>query len=261
MLTIGIYTLLSPFGYGLFALSCACAPRDPVQRAWRLQKLSSGAYRLLHDWLRIMRLADFNHRNALPDLPPRPFVLVANHPTLIDVTSLTAVLGGACTVAKPALFRRRSLHPLLEGAGHLEGPGADPVAGSGLLDLAVERIHQGFPLLIFPEGTRSPRGKLLPFGRAAFEIACRANVPVVSVGIRCEPLWLTKDVPAVKAPARLPVLELSVLATDDPAGVEYDSRRLRETVEQRFRTWHATSPEPRPDFPKDSPCPTPSKTA
>jgi 1-acyl-sn-glycerol-3-phosphate acyltransferase len=132
---------------------------------------------------------------------------------------------------------------------------------------AVRRIRQGFSLLVFPEGTRSVRGRLLPFGRAAFEVACRARVPVVSIGIRCEPVWLSKEVTLLDPPHPVPRLALHVLAIDDPARVDYDSRRLRRVVEGRFRRWLPDGPPSgRTDAPilvatKDTPWPTTSKTA
>jgi 1-acyl-sn-glycerol-3-phosphate acyltransferase len=196
----------------------------------------------MHDWLRLVRITRFDHRDALPGLPPPPYVVVANHPTLMDVTSITATLGGACTIAKPSLFRQRSLHALLEGAGHVEGPGSALVTAGRVLDQAVERLHQGFPFLIFPEGTRSPPDGLLRFGRAAFEIACRARVPVVSIGIRCRPVWLSKEVPLFDPPHPVPDLRLTLLAIDDPARVGYDSRRLHQLVEERFRSWWSAGP-------------------
>jgi 1-acyl-sn-glycerol-3-phosphate acyltransferase len=236
--TLGLYTVLSPFGYVLLALVARVGSADPVARTRRMQRVSTTAYRLVHDWLRWMRIVRFDHRRALPALPARPCVVVANHPTLMDITAITAVLGGGCTVAKPSLYRRRMFHRLLEASGAIEGPGNDPVAAGRVVDAAVQRIEQGFSLILFPEGTRSPPDRLLPFGRAAFEIACRARVPVVSLGIRCVPIWLSKEVPLFQPPHPMPDLQLALLATDDPALVDYDSRRLREAVEERFRSWY-----------------------
>jgi hypothetical protein len=64
-------------------------------------------------------------------------------------------------------------------------------------------------------------------------------VPVVSVGITCEPTWLSKEVPLFDPPHPVPDLRLETLATDDPAGLDYDSRALRRVVVARFREWSA----------------------
>jgi 1-acyl-sn-glycerol-3-phosphate acyltransferase len=54
---------------------------------------------------------------------------------------------------------------------------------SKALDLAVERIGRGFSFLVFPEGTRSRTGELLPFRKGAFVMALRAQAPIVPVAI------------------------------------------------------------------------------
>jgi 1-acyl-sn-glycerol-3-phosphate acyltransferase len=42
-------------------------------------------------------------------------------------------------------------------------------------------MKSGVSFLIYPEGTRSPDGRLLPFRRGAFVLAIKAGVPVVPV--------------------------------------------------------------------------------
>lgn len=237
--SVACYTINAPFGYLGFAFLCWWWRKDPVRRALRLQRCMGLGYRILHDWLRWFRIADFDHRNALPGLPPGPCVLVANHPTQIDVTAIGATLGGACTIVKPSVWRRRMVRPLLQGAGLLEGPGTDPISIGRVVDDGVERLRQGMRIFVFPEGSRSPAGQLRPFGRVAFEIACRAGVPLVSVGIRCTPPWLSPEVPIYRPPHPIPRLRLTLLAVDDPAAEGGDSKRLRERVEQRFRGWLA----------------------
>ncbi len=254
-LTVGLYTLLSPFGYVVFALLYVLWRADPVARARRIQAITSRAYLFMHWWLDLWHITTFDLGTRLEALPERPCVVVANHPTLMDVTSILGVLRGACTVAKPVLYQRLALRPLLHGAGIIEGPGRDPLAAGRVLDDAVLRLQQGFHLVIFPEGTRSPRDGLLPFGRAAFEIACRARVPVVSVAITCEPLWLSKDQPLFDPPHPTPELRLRTLAVDDPARVDYDSRSLCHVVEGRYQRWMREGRPPgRPAVvPKDDP--------
>lgn len=235
--SVACYMINAPFGYFGFAFLCWWWRKDPVRGALRLQRCMGLGYRILHDWLRWFRIADFDHRTALPGLPDGPFVLVANHPTQIDVTAIGACLGGGCTIVKPRVWRRRMVQPLLRGAGLLEGPGSDPISIGRVVDDGVERLRQGMRIFVFPEGSRSPAGQLRPFGRVAFEIACRASVPLVSVGIRCTPPWLSPEVPIYRPPHPIPQLRLVLLAVDDPAADGGDSRRLRERVEQRFRGW------------------------
>ena len=54
---------------------------------------------------------------------------------------------------------------------------------SQALDTAVERLASGKSFLVFPEGTRSRSGELLPFKKGAFLVALRAQAPIVPVAI------------------------------------------------------------------------------
>lgn len=237
--SVGGYMVIAPFGYLVFACLCWWWRDRPRERARRLQRLTGVGYRLMHGWLRVLRVADFDHRGALPDLPAGPCVVVANHPTQMDVTAVGACLGGACTVVKSSVYRRPMVRPLMVGAGLLEGPGTDPISIGRVIDDGVQRLRDGMRIFVFPEGSRSFPDGLRPFGRVAFEIACRANVPLVTVGIRCEPVWLSREVPMFRPPHPIPKLRLVQLAIDHPADLGGDSRLLRERVEQRLRTWYS----------------------
>ena len=122
---------------------------------------------------------------------------------------------------------------------HFEGPSLDPMSIDHVLHSAVDRLRWGMHLVVFPEGTRSPEGKLHEFGRIAFEVACRAKVPIVSVALRCEPCYLSRETPLLRPPSRMPRLFMERLAIDDPASCGGDSRVLRERVERRYRQWIA----------------------
>lgn len=239
LLTVGTYTLMAPFGWAFFAALSFAWRRNPVACARRLQRIQVFAFRFMHSWLRISGITDFDYRAPLPGMPDGPCVIIANHPTLMDITAITAMVSGGCTIAKPALFRRMTLHRLLVGGGHVEGPGPDLISAGRVVDEAVERLRQGFRMIIFPEGTRSPEGKLLHFGRLAFEIACRANVPLVSLSITCRPLYLSKTTPLFWPPFPTPKLRVAMLAVDRPADLEGCSRSLRNRVETRYQAWLA----------------------
>jgi 1-acyl-sn-glycerol-3-phosphate acyltransferase len=238
-ISVGGYMVVAPFGYCIFAVLCWLWRADPQRRALRLQKCTGYGYRFLHAWLRWLRIADFDPRGALPNVPRGPCVVVANHPTQLDVTAVGASLGGASTIVKPAVFRRPMVQPLLVGAGMLEGPGDDPMSIGGVIDDGVQRLRAGMRIFIFPEGSRSFPDGLRPFGRVAFEIACRAGVPLVTVGIRCVPVWLSREVTMFRPPHPMPRLRLEQLAIDHPRQEGIDSKALRERVEQRLRAWLA----------------------
>lgn len=236
VITVGGYTVLAPFGYAILALLCFVWRRDRMQRSRRLQFLTSRAYRFMHRWLTWTRITVFDWRRTAGDLPQGACVVIANHPTVMDVAAVTAMLGGAISIVKPGVYRRAMIRPLMLGLGHVEGPGPDPIRIGRVVDDVVERLSWGIPVVIFPEGTRSPPGGLMPFGRVAFEIACRARVPLVSLAITCEPVYLSKQVPLFRPPHPTPRMCIDVLAVDEPDGTD-SSRALRSRVERRYREW------------------------
>lgn len=241
LVTVACYSVLAPFGYAVLALLCLLWRRDPPRRARRLQTITSRAYRVMHGWLRLSRLVDFDWSSAWSarsgdGVPRGGCVVIANHPTLVDVTAITAALGGAISIVKPGLFRRAMIRPLLVGLGHVEGPGPDPIRAGRVVDDVVQHLSWGIPVVIFPEGTRSPAGDLGAFGRVAFEIACRAQVPLVSLGITCDPVYLSKERGPFRPPPRTPRLRIELLAVDAPEP-EQSSRSLRARCEARYRAW------------------------
>jgi 1-acyl-sn-glycerol-3-phosphate acyltransferase len=239
--TFWTYTLMAPIGCVLFALLAFAWRRDALRRARRLQALTVRAYRFLHAWLTFADIARFDPNRGLAGLPEGPCVVVSNHPTLMDITAISATIGGGCTIVKQKLYRRRLLHGLLAGAGHIQGPSPDHVSIGPIVEQGVERLRQGFRVIVFPEGTRSRGGRLLPFGRTAFEIACRAGVPLVSLKVDCEPAYLSKEVPAFRPPHPTPELRLEVLAVDDPTTLGLDGKGLLRRVESRYRAWRETT--------------------
>jgi len=233
-MVVSIYFAAAPFGYGAFMLLHAVRTRDPKGRARFLQGIMRRAFTLMHDTLRVLGLLDFDPRALKGQIPDGPCVLVANHPTLCDVTSTMAAFSDVTTAVKPALFRRPFFHPLLSDARLFEGAGG-PFDSIAVIDAGVARIAEGFRVLIFPEGTRSPKGQLHRFGRAAFEIACRADVPVIPVAITCDPVWLSKEQGIFAPPDGKPTLRLTPLEPVFPRDCQRSSRKLRDVVEARLR--------------------------
>lgn len=227
IVVVGYYTL-SPFVYLFLALWCTLPTRNPERRTRFLLSFYHHSFRGLHRVTRLIRMQAYVP--TPPPALPSPCVIVANHPTLMDVTAILATVSNTVTVVKPGVYRRLLLGTTLRHAGFLEGPERSRAQLSKMMDDAADRLAAGYNVLIFPEGTRSPANEVLPFSRAAFEIACRAKVPVVPVAIRCAPPWLSKELPIYTIPRDVAHMTLDFLAPLHPADVEYRSRALREAA-------------------------------
>jgi 1-acyl-sn-glycerol-3-phosphate acyltransferase len=51
------------------------------------------------------------------------------------------------------------------------------------IEQAVSALRRGYSLLVFPEGTRSPDGRLQPFKKGVFVMALRAAVPILPISV------------------------------------------------------------------------------
>lgn len=228
LLVLAVYFGLAPFGYlGFFILSLIPA-RDRDRRARLLQGIMRRAFRLYHKTVRALRLIDYDPDSLRGALPEEPSVIVANHPTLTDVTALIAAIPNLTTVVKAPLYRARWARPLLHDAAHFKGDDGRLSSLAEMLDAAEDRLARGYHVLIFPEGTRSPTDGLHRFGRAAFELAARTGAPIVPLVIRCEPRWLIREAPLLKLPTQTPSLTIQVLKPLNPRGIS--SRKLRDMV-------------------------------
>jgi 1-acyl-sn-glycerol-3-phosphate acyltransferase len=146
-----------------------------------------------------------------------PFVLVANHCSHLDTPLILAALPPelqrrtAVAAAADYWFRR----PLLGALARLL-VNAFPLARRGCARSSLEtckaRVADGWALLVFPEGTRSPDGALQPFKQGVGQLAIELELPVVPVALRgthaCLPRgarWPRRGAAAVRfgAPLRL----------------------------------------------------------
>ena len=135
-------------------------------------------------------------------------VIVANHPTLLDVTVLLAYVKHASCVVKPSLWRNPFLSGALRAASYI--PSNDPEQLLRDCDAALER---GESLIVFPEATRSVPGEPLRLQRGAATIALNSDAMLTIVHLRCEPVLLTKGDPWYRIPARRPCLAARVGAS------------------------------------------------
>jgi 1-acyl-sn-glycerol-3-phosphate acyltransferase len=68
-------------------------------------------------------------------------------------------------------------------AGFIPLERGNPEQSVPAIDRAAEALKQGNSFLIFPEGTRSRTGELLPFKKGGFIMAIKGQAPVVPIGI------------------------------------------------------------------------------
>ncbi len=161
-------------------------------------------------------------------------VIVANHPTLIDVVVIIAVLPQADCVVKSAAWCNPFMRGILRAAGYMSNDG-----GEAILNGALARLRAGRRLLLFPEGTRSPQAGLGPFHRGAARVALASGCDIVPVVIRCEPPTLTKSQRWFHVPDRTVHITLDVHPPLSPqAYAEETGRAARRMTDDLRNIFH-----------------------
>jgi 1-acyl-sn-glycerol-3-phosphate acyltransferase len=167
-------------------------------------------------------------------------LVLANHPTLIDVVFLVSLLPNADCVVKSAVARNPFMRGPVEACGYIANDD-----GAGLVDDCVAAVRAGGCLVIFPEGTRTVPGQPLRLQRGAAYIAVRGRVDVTPVRITCDPPTLTKGEKWYRVPCRrfhvkievgedLPVAPFLAGDAAAPGGENLAARRLTDRLAAYF---------------------------
>ncbi len=117
-----------------------------------------------------------------------PCLILANHPSLIDVIFLFALFPEANCIVKAAMARNPLFSVLIRSSGYISNE--DPVA---MIVHATEALQRGESLIVFPEGTRTQTGGQLEFHSGAAAIALRTGCTCLPVFISCSPTTLTRQ--------------------------------------------------------------------
>jgi len=190
---VGYYFTLAMFGVGGLLLSLVSMLAGGLPATERTERFFQ---RVIHRlfatfvwWTSLARLFHVRY-HGLDQLRRnrRGLVIVANHPSLTDITSLLARVPEAVCIFKPAIRRNPVLGAAARRAGYLASDG-----GHDLIRRTAEKIAAGNTVIIFPEGTRTPPGvSLLPFKPGFVLMARRAGVPIQLVRIVCSRPVLAK---------------------------------------------------------------------
>lgn len=135
-------------------------------------------------------------------------LIVANHPTLIDVVFLISFLPQADCVVKSSLRRNLFTRGAIIAGRYIANDNPEDVMAAARASMA-----RGNSLIIFPEGTRTTPGKASRLHRGAANIAISAEKNISPVTIHCTPPTLTKQTKWYHVPSRK--FHISFCAGDD----------------------------------------------
>ena len=139
-------------------------------------------------------------------------LVVANHPTLLDAVFLISLMPQADCVAKQATWSNPFMRGVVTATGYISND-----LGVELVEACAQRLRAGRSVLLFPEGTRSPKGGLGPFQRGALHVALRAGKPLRTVVLTCAPPALMRGRKWWQMPTERLAIGVDARATLDPA--------------------------------------------
>jgi 1-acyl-sn-glycerol-3-phosphate acyltransferase len=113
-----------------------------------------------------------------------PVVFMSNHESWLDIpVLLVAIPGQVRFLAKSSLFSIPFLGWAMRAMGFIPVDRENRRTAIKSFEAAAARIRSGRSVLVFPEETRTPDGRLLEFQRGGFLIALKAGLPIVPVGL------------------------------------------------------------------------------
>jgi 1-acyl-sn-glycerol-3-phosphate acyltransferase len=116
--------------------------------------------------------------------PGQNYIFMSNHVSNLDPPVLIPVIPGRCSVlVKKELFRIPILGTGMKVADLVPVDRSDREAAIESVNAAIKVLQKGLHMVVFPEGTRSADGRLLPFKKGPFHMATESGVPVVPVTV------------------------------------------------------------------------------
>jgi len=219
----------------LLPLELAVGDREKKQKTARrlIRTMFRGFVRLMRSTGALIVRVDGEERLQRPDSK----LVVANHPTLIDVVILLSLIPDAVCIVKAELEGSLFIRFLLRRTGYITNSSAETLLGG-----CAEVFARGGSVLVFPEGTRSVPGRPLKFLRGAAQIALRCRKDLTPVVITCRPPALLKGQKWYQVPAKEPVSMRFTTGSDIPIdgflapneGISLASRKLTRHLTDYF---------------------------
>ena len=236
-LSFVIFGTVGLFLGALFFPALSLFVREQERRAQYARRTISWTFRRFIGIMHGLGLLDYELR-GFEKLHRKGLVVIANHPSLIDTVFLLGFVNNSIAVADDELFRNSFTGAPLRAAGFIRNN-----LGATVLDNCVAALDAGMNVVIFPEGTRTPRSGTVKLKRGVANIAIRAERNLTPIIIQCSPRTLMKGEKWWQIPERPP--HFSFVVGDDIAVQSFSSddespalavRRLTAYLEQYFTT-------------------------
>ena len=228
------------FGLGALLIGCLAFPfvgfssRQQSIRQRRGRKLNHCAFRLFVWQMKAFGVLSYEVSDDIKRALNRPGqLIIANHPTLIDVVFLMSFIEQVNCIVRYDLFNNIFTRGPIRNANYVPN-----INGEQLVAACCECLRHGDSLIIFPEGTRTPVDVAVPkLQRGAAAIAVRAKVKPLPIIIKCQPNTLSKGEKWYHIPYKKPHWTFilgDAIELPEVAGLPKAARALNSTIQQHF---------------------------
>jgi 1-acyl-sn-glycerol-3-phosphate acyltransferase len=125
----------------------------------------------------------FSTSGALPADMRRPYVVVSNHESFVDILLICHLRTEMKWLSKVEIMRIPLVGWMMRLAKDIPLERGDSASGSAALEASADRLASGVSVMIFPEGTRSKTGELRDFHAGAFKLAIEGGHPILPLAV------------------------------------------------------------------------------
>ena len=174
-----------------------------------------------------------------------PFVVVANHQSIADIPAISYLPWEMKWVSKESNFKVPGLGWMMSMAGDVRLRRGEKESAKSAMAQCKWYLDRGMSVMLFPEGTRSSDGEIMPFKDGAFRLAIETGYPILPVAVAGTRHAIPKNswVFGVKCQARIEVLEpieTKGLTTDDVETIKNRARGQIAASFERMGKWMPT---------------------
>lgn len=160
---------------------------DSSVRQSRARKLVHWVFRAFISMINALGILTWDIK-GLERLHGKGMLILANHPTLLDVVFLVAFIPNADCIVKSKLLRNPAMRGFVRMTGYISNDDS-----LHLMSKLERSLQDGNAIIIFPEGTRTKPHQAVSFQRGAARAVVQTKVRPTPVVISCLPRTLTKE--------------------------------------------------------------------
>lgn len=202
--------LFSIFGAGAIFFNYILFPAISVfvKKENRRQKFCETIHKTWKYFTELMKktgLIKVNFTNPEKLNNPHGKIIVANHPSFIDIVILIGFLPNTLCIAKKEIKRNLFMGNIVKSLYLINDEDNDK-----MLEESVEILNQGYNIIIFPTGTRTTDGEDLKLHKGAAVMALHTGADIIPIHISCDTKFLAKHQKFYDAGDKTPTYTITV---------------------------------------------------